>query len=306
VPANLFLNEVPCDPDIRDWFYRDVCDALQVALQDESLLAASKGRLVVEAVPPELNLEMDTFLSGTMLELVREMAFRVAVVMNKRVRICIQGSLGEGIFTGLPLMLSGMRKTLEAMDWQSGQGQTYQGILVNDIMDRRTGEVALPGNPQGLIAFGAVGADEVAPSMVGASVYEPLAELVQAAKGRPVVLINPRLKDRPSSGSLMSVGGRSDRIAFAKSFKTIYHFRLLFKGSQFMFPIRGALRYNLANSDSWTVFERDEGTVEIDGKTMTSEAYRPLATFPTEPEPATITKLIEDDVRKQMSTLPQL
>jgi len=30
IPDNLFLNEVPCDPDIRDWFYRDLCDALQV------------------------------------------------------------------------------------------------------------------------------------------------------------------------------------------------------------------------------------------------------------------------------------
>lgn len=57
----------------------------------------------------------------------------------------MQGSLGEGIFTGLPLMLSGMRKTLEAMDWQSLEGQMYQGILVNDIIDRRTGEVAFAG-----------------------------------------------------------------------------------------------------------------------------------------------------------------
>jgi len=30
IPDNLFLNEVPCDPDIRDWFYRDICDAVQV------------------------------------------------------------------------------------------------------------------------------------------------------------------------------------------------------------------------------------------------------------------------------------
>jgi hypothetical protein len=30
IPDNLFLNEIPCDPDIRDWFYRDICDAVQV------------------------------------------------------------------------------------------------------------------------------------------------------------------------------------------------------------------------------------------------------------------------------------
>ena len=41
-------------------------------------------------------------------------------------QVCIQGSLGEGIFTGLPLMLSGMRKALEVMDWQSSPGQMYE------------------------------------------------------------------------------------------------------------------------------------------------------------------------------------
>ena len=30
LPDNLFLNQIPCDVDIRDWFYRDVCDAVQV------------------------------------------------------------------------------------------------------------------------------------------------------------------------------------------------------------------------------------------------------------------------------------
>jgi hypothetical protein len=59
--------------------------------------------------------------------------------------------------------------------------------------------VYIPGNPEGKVAFGEVGAssvteeDEVfiviAPqSMVGASVYEPLAEMTAAAKGRPMVL----------------------------------------------------------------------------------------------------------------------
>ena len=299
---------------------RDICDAVEVALGDTALLSGCKGRLKVECSPPELNPEMDTFRSGTMLELVRELAIRVAVVMNKRVKVCIQGSLGEGIFTGMPLMLSGLRKTLESMDWQSGEGQLYQGILVDDMFDRRTGQLLVKGNPNGLIAFGEVDASQVASedevfiviapqSMIGASVYEPLAGMVKAANGRPVVLINPRLKDRPSSGSLMSVGGRSERIAFAKSFVEIYHFRLLFKGSQFMFPIRGALRYNVANSKMWTVFERDESRYEgVDptDQNMQAEVYRPLAVFPTEPDPAVITQLIQDDVRKQRATLPQI
>ena len=47
--------------------------------------------------------------------------------------------------------------------------------------------------------------------------------------------------------------------------------------------------------------------MEKDGKEMTTEAYRALATFPAEPAPATITKLMEDDVRKKTSgVLPQI
>eukprot|EP00288_Rhodomonas_lens_P016385 CAMPEP_0177709156 /NCGR_PEP_ID=MMETSP0484_2-20121128/10654_1 /TAXON_ID=354590 /ORGANISM="Rhodomonas lens, Strain RHODO" /LENGTH=618 /DNA_ID=CAMNT_0019220757 /DNA_START=17 /DNA_END=1873 /DNA_ORIENTATION=+ len=301
IPNNLFLNQVPCDPNIRDWFYRDACDAVQVALEDEELLKSTNGRLRMEVVPPELNPEMDTFRVGTMLELVRELGIRIALVQDKRVKICIQGSLGEGIFTGLPLMLSGMRRVLEGMDWQSQPGDMYEGILVNDIINRGTGKIATKGNPDGKIAFAEVGAQHVDPkddvfiiiapqSMVGASVYEPLSEMVAAAKGKPVILINPRLQDRPSSGGVMRLMGRAERIAFADSFKDIYHFRLLYKGSTFMFPIKGALRMSCANSPFWTVFQRQVWT---EGEGMEAEGYQPVGTFDSEPSPEQITNIIK-------------
>jgi hypothetical protein len=85
-------------------------------------------------------------------------------------------------------------------------------------------------------------------SMVGASIYEPLSEMVERATGQgaSVILINSLLQDRPSSGGLMSVRGRSERIAFAESFEEIYHFRLVYSGTTFMFPILGALRMTQA------------------------------------------------------------
>lgn len=55
---------------------------------------------------------------------------------------------------------------------------------------------------------------------------------------RPVVIINPNLKDRPSSGGVMQVRGRGDRISFAESFKDIYNFRLLYGSSVAFFPIK--------------------------------------------------------------------
>ena len=105
-----FSRQVPCREEIRDWFYRDACDAVQVALENADVCKRANGRFRIECAPPELNPEMDTFRVGTMLELVREVSLRIALVNDKRVKICIQGSLVQGIFTGLPLMLSGMRK----------------------------------------------------------------------------------------------------------------------------------------------------------------------------------------------------
>eukprot|EP00285_Hemiselmis_virescens_P003000 CAMPEP_0173412868 /NCGR_PEP_ID=MMETSP1356-20130122/80508_1 /TAXON_ID=77927 ORGANISM="Hemiselmis virescens, Strain PCC157" /NCGR_SAMPLE_ID=MMETSP1356 /ASSEMBLY_ACC=CAM_ASM_000847 /LENGTH=618 /DNA_ID=CAMNT_0014374811 /DNA_START=145 /DNA_END=2001 /DNA_ORIENTATION=+ len=300
IPNNLFLNEIPCRSVIREWFYRDACDAVQVALLDDQLMNETRGRIRIECVPPEINPEMDTFRVGTMLELVRELALRIAVVMEKRVKICIQGPLGEGFFTGTPLMLSGMRPVLEGMDWKSRPGEMYEGLLVEDTVNRRTGEVFNLGNPEGRVSFGEVGADScadedevfivIAPqSMTGASVFEPLASMVQAAKGRPFLCINPRLKDKPSSGAVMQVGGRAQRIEFANSFRDIFHFRLLYKGSTFMFPITGALRYNMANSPFWTVFKREAWT-DDEGKEQ--EHYEPKAVYEKEPTSVQITEAL--------------
>ncbi|EKX43070.1 hypothetical protein GUITHDRAFT_110795 [Guillardia theta CCMP2712] len=269
VPDHLFLNEIPCNTEIREWFYRDVCDAVQVALQDSRFLESCAGRLKIECVPPELNPEMDSFRVGTMLEMVREIAIRVGVVMGRRVKVCIQGSLGEGIFTGMPLMLNGMRRVMESMDWQARPGEMYEGLLIN---------VFIIIAPQ---------------SMVGASVYEPLSQMVEAAgPKRTVILINPRLKDRPSSGNVMSVQGRSQRIAFAASFREIFHFRLLYTGTTFMFPIQGALRMNMANSPFWTLFKRETTTTPDE---RTGESYQPIAVFAEEPKTEAITNMMNGD-----------
>ena len=58
----------------------------------------------------------DTYRVGTMLEMVRELTTHLADHGN-RVKVCIQGSMGEGIFTGLPLSLSGTMAIMTRMDW---------------------------------------------------------------------------------------------------------------------------------------------------------------------------------------------
>jgi hypothetical protein len=51
---------------------------------------------------------------GTLLEMVRTCAIRLAE-QNLRVRVCVQGSMGVGVFTGLPKQLSGVATILQRM-----------------------------------------------------------------------------------------------------------------------------------------------------------------------------------------------
>jgi len=53
---------------------------------------------------------------------VRELATRLAC-SGLRVRVCVQGPMGRGIFVGMPLSLNGVRALLERMDWQQGPGE---------------------------------------------------------------------------------------------------------------------------------------------------------------------------------------
>eukprot|EP00611_Tribonema_gayanum_P001151 TRINITY_DN10860_c0_g2_i7.p2 TRINITY_DN10860_c0_g2~~TRINITY_DN10860_c0_g2_i7.p2 ORF type:complete len:422 (-),score=158.11 TRINITY_DN10860_c0_g2_i7:150-1415(-) len=257
LPKNLRLNNVPHSRLARAFIYRGACAALFKAIDDDSF----SRRMTVRCTVPELNFEMDTYRVGTMLELVREMATGLADE-GKRVKVCVQGSMGVGIFTGLPLSLSGTRAIMERMDW----GEGYVGASVN---------------------FGKVGAEFVDPeddvimiiapqSIVGASIHESLSEMARAAGGRPIVLVNPNLKDRPSSGGIMSVRGRGDRLEFAASFQDAFHFRLVYPASAAMFPIKGAVMKSGPN-EPYVLFRRDE--VKGGG-----EEYVPLATFDDNPQ----------------------
>ena len=95
---------------------------------------------------------------------------------------------------------------LEMMDWGSQGAELQQ---------------------KNFIRFGAVGSewvdeeDEVfvvlAPqSIVGNSIVPLLQEMVEAAMGRPVILINGRMGDVQSSAGVMSYRGRADRLGLCR------------------------------------------------------------------------------------------
>uniref|UniRef100_A0A0D6QTU7 adenylate kinase n=1 Tax=Araucaria cunninghamii TaxID=56994 RepID=A0A0D6QTU7_ARACU len=215
------LNNIPHSREIREYFYEDVRRATIRAVED------GMTRLKVEINIPELNPNMDVYRIGTLMELVRVIALTFADD-GKRVKVCVQGSMGEGVLAGMPLQLAGTRKILEFMDWGEYDAK---GTFIN---------------------IGSIGAKEVndqdnmfilvAPqNAMGNCIIDDLQAMVEAAGSRPMILVNPRLKDLPSAGGIMQTIGREERMEFAASFLTCYSFRLLYKvGTQY--PIVGALR----------------------------------------------------------------
>ncbi|KAJ0984309.1 hypothetical protein J5N97_002665 [Dioscorea zingiberensis] len=247
------LNNIPHSREIRDYFYDDVLKATQRAVQDK------RSRLKVEINIPELNPEMDVYRIGTLMELVRTLALSFADD-GKHVKVCVQGSMGEGALSGMPLQLAGSRKILEFMDW---------------------GDYGAKGT---FISIGSVGAKEVdeqddifilvAPqNAVGNCIIDDMKAMTDAAGDRPVILINPRLKDLPGSSGIMQTMGRDKRLEYAASFESCYFFRLLYyAGTQY--PIMGALR--MSYPYRYELYKRVD---EPSGK----EKYVILATFPEKP-----------------------
>ncbi|KAL6839162.1 hypothetical protein ACP4OV_031053 [Aristida adscensionis] len=253
------LNNIPHSREIRKYFYDDVLKATRRAVEDK------KTRLQIDINIPELNPEMDVYRIGTLMELVRELSLSFADD-GKRVKVSVQGSMGQGAFAGIPLQLAGTRKILEAMDWGD---YGAKGTFIN---------------------FGAVGASAVdkeddmfiliAPqNAVGNCIIDDLRAMTDAAGDRPVILVNPRLKDMPASSGVMQTMGRDMRLKYAASFETCYSFRLLFYAGSF-YPIMGALR--MAYPNKYEIYRRVD---ESNGK----EKYVLIAEFTEKPTADDIT-----------------
>ncbi|TXG60817.1 hypothetical protein EZV62_012180 [Acer yangbiense] len=247
------LNNIPHSREIRNYFYDDVLQATQRAVND------GRSRLKVEINIPELNPEMDVYRIGTLMELVRVIALSFADD-GKRVKVCVQGSMGEGALAGMPLQLAGTRKILEFMDWGDyGAKDTF--IKIGSIGGKEVEE------QDDLFIL-------VAPqNAVGNCIIDDLRAMTESAGKRPVILINPKLKDLPGSSGVMQTMGRNKRLEYAASFESCYFFRLLYyMGTQY--PIMGALR--MTYPYGCELYKRVD---EPSGK----EKYVILSTFPERP-----------------------
>jgi adenylate kinase len=234
---------------------------MEKALDDST----APNLLSIKCTIPELNQNFDVYRVGTLLECVRELTTMLSA-RGKRCKVCVQQSLGQGVFCGTPLALSGVRRILNQMDW--GEDEVAIGQLGRDQIDECDAYVII--SPQ---------------NTTGNSVVPLIAEMVEEADGKDIILINPQLADIMSSGGVMSVRGRQERMDFISEFIPAYHFRLLYIGMG-PYPIMGALRY--VHGGLWEVYRRVDYKEENDGTPR--ERYDLLETFETEPDSKQITE----------------
>jgi Domain of unknown function (DUF1995). len=278
---DLYLNQVPHNRYVRKYFY----DMASRATLD-AVIACSNGqisnRMKITSLFPEMNPSMDSYRIGTLLELARSIAITLAE-QNLRVRVCVQGSMGVGIFTGTPKQLSGAATLLQRMDWQSGPGEENEGMVGDYINFGAVGKEHVVNNGQnadGEVSF----QDDVflllcPQSMVGvdASIMGALMEMVDAAGDRPVILINPDLSDKVSSQGQQNIRGRKERMEFAESFQTIHHFQNIYVSGTSYFPILGAV-FKAGHNDPWVAYQRR------DLQNNEGEIYVPILSTEEQPD----------------------
>ena len=253
VAIPVLLNNIPHERETRRWFYDDVSASVREAVQNK------KKHMKIKIEFPELNTYGDVYRVGTLLEMVREMATAL-VEDGRRVRVCVQGSMGAGVFQGLPLSLAGVSRLLEMMDWGE-EAAPFIGIGgIGESVPQPQDDVFIIIQPQ---------------NIVGYSVLPYLQAMEKAAGDRAIILINPKLVDVQSSGDVMSIRGRGERAEYAAGYEEVYHFRLLYRLPYF-FPIYGALRKPFGGE--WELYKR-YGTRQ-------DERYQLMKTYDTTTEPS--------------------
>mmetsp|Transcript_2988 Transcript_2988/g.3129 ORF Transcript_2988/g.3129 Transcript_2988/m.3129 type:complete len:449 (+) Transcript_2988:231-1577(+) len=277
MPLDLLFNAVPHPAWVRSYMYEQVTTAVRLAVNDETM--PNRSRMQVKVNFPEVNPAFDTYRVGTILEMVRQIVLTLTIQEGKRVRVCIQQSMGLGIFTGLPMSLSGMRQILEGMDW---------GTTLTTEERAQQGDVKNP-RKEALIRFGCIGADQVAEdddvviiiapqNTVNGELVTLLDDMCKSAKGRPIILINPKLGDQPSANDVMQIRGRAERKIIENSFQDIFTVRLLYPSNGgYMYPIRGMVVKKSYHS-MWVAY--------LHSDKKSPDEYSIIGAFPPNPSPS--------------------
>lgn len=167
----------------------------------------------VTLLVPQLNPSLDVYDRRFLLQVTWAVLSSTVTTHSLRSRVLVQG---RRAFGAIPLSVSGLRQhfdadlAISAPDWSHS---IRSGELEN--------ETDLDDDDDAIIVLSPTNA-------VSIPVIISVMELSQRAKGRPIILINPRLEDVPSHSGVMQVSGRSDRIKFLQRIDEIFYLRLLY------------------------------------------------------------------------------
>lgn len=172
----------------------------------------------VTLLVPQLNPELDVYDRRFLLSLAWAVLDVTAFSCRLRSRVLIQGT---GAFGAVPLSVSGLRRNFDADLNMSQEAWTENiirsGALENvDDLDEED-DIIIVVSPTNAVSI---------------PVIDNLTDMVARARGRPVILLNPRLADVPSHSGVMQVSGRAERMRFLENIDHIFYLRLLFSAGK--------------------------------------------------------------------------
>lgn len=207
---------------------------------------------------PQLNPSLDIYDRRFLLQLTWAAIASTARTHSLRTRVLIQG---RRAFGAIPLSVAGLRRhfdgDLEASITEWPDTVVRSGDLedVNDLDD--SDEAIIVVSPTNAVSI---------------PIISSVMDVVERAKGRPVLLLNPRLDDVPSHSGVMQVSGRAGRIAFLKTIQDVFYLRLLYDpGSSY--PPRGILYQSWPQK--WQVWRSEDIDVSYSLISETDEQPNP-------------------------------
>ncbi|GJQ08807.1 hypothetical protein GpartN1_g598.t1 [Galdieria partita] len=224
---------------------------------------------------PDLNPELDIYDRRFLLRLVWGLATLCVLEKQQRVRLVVQGPSESG---GLPLAVAGLFRYLNE-DYQisreSWNGKLQTHVSISTLEECLTQNV----NQDYFIVITPTNA-------VSTPITEQLIQLTQKYNNSPILLINPSLKDVPSTDGVMQVRGRKERMEFLETFEDVFYLRPLYKTGT-LYPIQGLLlrKYPLP----WQVWKMDYDELQ-------QEHYLLLEECPHKPDRSMLTTLFKSSI----------
>eukprot|EP00871_Galdieria_phlegrea_P006057 jgi/Galph1/939/GphlegSOOS_G5646.1 len=211
------MSQYPRTTEQQQHYISLIMDAIDSAWKDTKQPGANL-RTSITLLLPDLNPALDIYDRRFLLRMVWGVVSHLVLKENQRVRIAVQSPMGG---SGLPLAVAGLLRYLNADYLESSNvwnGKLHSHVSISTVDYC----ISTPVEEDCFVIVTPTNA-------VSAPVIEQIMQLTDRYKSKSIILINPNLQDVPSTGGIMQVQGRKERIEFLNSFHCIFYLRPLYK-----------------------------------------------------------------------------